>query len=668
MSEQEIRKRLEDKLASSDVEERRQAAVDLGRAGKPAAPLLFRALGDRDWRVRKTAVEAVVALGGEDVVARLIETLNNDDNAGARNSAIEALVQIGGTAIPALLSALETPDTDVRKFIVDILGEIKDSRSLPFLITRLDDPDENIRVASAESLGKIRDGAAVEALAACLKRPEQEWLAYAAAEALGEIGDPRALDPLLAALSHSGLREPIIESLGKIGNAKTLGPLINGLVDPLRIVREASVSALATIYKKTAALERQPLVEITRTGMSDSAIDFLEEMLESGAQGPLRDAVILMLGIGGRASSLLKMLTLLSEEELEEPVKDALLLFDKNKASHLKVFLSSDNALVRRTVAEVLVDLAGKGAEDWLIPLLQDPNGHVRSAACLALGRLRSGNAVKPLLQLVSDEYVSVQETAMRALAQINDESMLDDLIGDYSTRPALLRKNIAYILGNFSCEKALEALLFAVKDEEPDVRNAAVRSLANMSGEKPLKALLFAISDDEPEVRMLAAEALSTRHAPETLPALGSLLEDKDLWVRAAAARGLGALGGEPAGKILTAYLTKDAIDIFLLSLVEALGTCVYPPAAQTLVGLSKHPDPEVRKNVLTALSHYAGDEVDRAVMERVTDPHWSVRKAAIAALKEKHDSRTESLLEIIARTDADMAVREAAKEALKK
>ena len=168
------------KLQSSDAEERREAAVDLGRTGREAIPLLLRTLSDADWRVRKTAVEALIALGGDDVIQGLIQCLSAHDNAGARNSAIEALVHLGGGAVDALLSVLETPDVDVRKFIVDILGDIGDTRAVPALIGKLDDPDENIRVAAAESLGKIRDRRAVEPLIACLTRYDQSWLDYAA--------------------------------------------------------------------------------------------------------------------------------------------------------------------------------------------------------------------------------------------------------------------------------------------------------------------------------------------------------------------------------------------------------------------------------------------------------------------------------------------------------
>ncbi len=156
-------------------------------------------------------------------------------------------------AVRPLLGIVETPDPDVRKFVVDILGDIKDRQAVPALVDRLEDADENIRVAAAEALGKIRDRRAVDALLACLTRYNQGWLDYAAAEALGEIGDERALGPLLAALGRSSLREPVLEALGKIGNATTLAPLVASLADPLRIVREVSIVALAAIYRKSEA-------------------------------------------------------------------------------------------------------------------------------------------------------------------------------------------------------------------------------------------------------------------------------------------------------------------------------------------------------------------------------------------------------------------------------
>jgi HEAT repeat protein len=660
------RERLEKKLTSSSVEERREATVDLGREGSPALPLLFRAMADPDWRVRKTAVEAILSVGGERVVAGLIQALSAQDNAGMRNSAVEALIRIGSPAVDVLLPELVTSDADVRKFIVDILGDIRDVRAVPDLIRMLDDADDNISVASAEALGKLRDPRAVDALLLCLSRTDPVWRDYAAAEALGEIGDERALQPLLAALNRSGLREPILSSLGKIGNANTLAPLLAGLSDPLRIVREVSVMALAAIAHKSEPLEQEAVAHAVRTGMNDTAVGLLEEMLASSS-GELLEASITLVGWTGRAGSIRTLLLLLTEEELEDPVAKSLRYLDRSEAAALIGWLANENALIRRTVARILGEAGCREAEAPLINLLNDENGHVRSSAAIALGHLRSRAAIAPLIGLLADEYESVQETAILALAEIGDDSMLDGLIKDFSARDAHQRKNISLLLGKFASEKAVAALAFALKDEEPNVRKAVVLALKGVPAGKSLKSLLLAITDDDPEVRILAVEALSVLAAPEAFSALVPLLEDNDLWVRAAAARGLGRTGGEQAGTILMAHL-ESAADIFLLALVESLGRIAFKGAREALLGLADHPDPEVRKTVLSALAGYTGEAVQKAVRNRLADPHWSVRKAAIDVLMKKRDAAAESLLDTMARSDPDASVRQTAKEALRK
>ncbi len=653
------------KLHSSDAEERREAAVDLGRAGRPAVPFLFKALMDADWRVRKTSVEALVALADREVVAGLVQALAANDNAGARNSAIEALIHIGAGALDVLLPSLETNDPDVRKFIVDILGEIRDSRGVPPLISILSDPDENIRVAAAEALGKIKDPRAVDSLLACLSRHDQGWLDYAAAEALGEIGDERALAPLIAALGTSSLREPVIEALGKIGDVATLSPIISGLGDPLRIVREVSLTALIAIYKKSTAADRETIVSAVQKGSTDRIVNLLEEMLITSA-GKLQKAAVAALGWTGRESSIPKMLELLREEDMEEPIVQALIKIDDARTALLIRYLASENALVRRTVARVLGGRGRHEAEDSLIQLLADENGHVRSNAAEALGQLRSKKAISALLDLLTDEYESVQESGIRALAAIGDESVLDSLTRDFTARDAPLRKNIALLLGQFSTEKAVEALAFALKDEEPSVRKAAVQALGNQSGEQARRSLMLAVTDDEPEVRMIAADALGSEASQDAAEALTLLLQDPDLWVRATAARGLGKIGGAECGSLLAEHLTT-ASDIFLLALIDVLGRLKAEPALHQFLKLAGHADPEVRKSVLSALAGYPWDAVRQTVFSLLSDPHWSVRKTAIEILKQKQDPETVQILEGMADRDPDGAVRQAAKEALK-
>jgi HEAT repeat protein len=98
----------------------------------------------------------------------------------------------------------------------------------------------------------------------------------------------------------------------------------------------------------------------------------------------------------------------------------------------------------------------------------------------------------------------------------------------------------------------------------------------------------------------------------------------------------------------------------------VEVLGSLRYAPACDALLKLADHQDPEVRKTVLAALDGFEGDEVLWAVLARLSDPHWSVRKGAVEALKHRRDSAVEALLDKIAEGDPDSAVRQAANEAL--
>jgi HEAT repeat protein len=227
------------------------------------------------------------------------------------------------------------------------------------------------------------------------------------------------------------------------------------------------------------------------------------------------------------------------------------------------------------------------------------------------------------------------------------------------------MRRNIALLLGKFPVERAIDALVFALKDEEPEVRKAVVQALGVAVSGKALRPLMLAITDDDPEVRMLAAEALGSAGTIEARDALVPLLEDSDLWVRAAAARGLGEIGGEAAAALLTSRL-QAAADIFLLALIDALGKLAFPQSLGPLLMLVDHPDPEVRKTVLAALASYGGESVRQAFIARLSDPHWSVRKAAVLALGRERTEDVDALLEVIVARDPDTAVRQAAEEAL--
>src|SRR5262249_29372217 len=142
---------------SSDAEERRQATAQLGRLPLDRVlPLLIRALGDEDWRVRKEATIAARVFAGEHALhAALIEVLAGGDNVGLRNAAVEVLAAAGHAATAALAQALPTLDADGRKLVVETLGRGRDPASIVTFEAALADADDNVRQGAVEAIAGL---------------------------------------------------------------------------------------------------------------------------------------------------------------------------------------------------------------------------------------------------------------------------------------------------------------------------------------------------------------------------------------------------------------------------------------------------------------------------------------------------------------------------------
>lgn len=194
-----------ERLASSDMEERRDAVMRLGNlhaaeASRAAVP----ALSDASPIVRATAAKAVLSLDPDESVSVLLPLLKDKDEFVRR----EAAYALGRTRSRSATSAL--------------------SERL------LTDKEDGVRAAAAVALGEIADEAAIVSLAGTLapeladrgnakrKREQNVFVLRAAAVALGQIGSRAGTPALIAALSNEKLdgdvRREAARSLGKIGD------------------------------------------------------------------------------------------------------------------------------------------------------------------------------------------------------------------------------------------------------------------------------------------------------------------------------------------------------------------------------------------------------------------------------------------------------------------
>jgi len=210
------------RLGSGDVEERRDAIMQLGSMHHPeAARLAASALRDPVAIVRATAAASILSLPAEESAPNLIPLLSDKDEF-VRREAAYALGKTGSaSASSALIERLLTDKKDeVRGAAAVALGQIKDAAAISSLSSVLDaqlavksskkkekrkkEQDVFVLRAAARSLGQIGSSAALPALVRVLQDEKAETdVRREAASALGLIGDPAAIPALQGALTAS---------------------------------------------------------------------------------------------------------------------------------------------------------------------------------------------------------------------------------------------------------------------------------------------------------------------------------------------------------------------------------------------------------------------------------------------------------------------------------
>lgn len=168
------------KLKGNDPQIRAQAARQLGeRADTRAVEPLIAALDDPDYIVRYMVPSILGKLGDVRVIKPLIGVLR-DDEINIRNGGRLALKNFGKEAVPDLLEALQDPDPNLRYTIIDLLGEIRDSRALPVLneITQndegMDQYGRKVKDAAARTIRSIQPPARKKRLKKASRKNKSE--------------------------------------------------------------------------------------------------------------------------------------------------------------------------------------------------------------------------------------------------------------------------------------------------------------------------------------------------------------------------------------------------------------------------------------------------------------------------------------------------------------
>lgn len=655
---QELEKQLNN---DNNIEVRRRAVEQMrGRGDAQCIPLLIKAMTDVSWRVRKSAVDILFEEYALDqYIHGIIDLLYIEENAGARNSAIEALIKLGRKATPFLIEGFKSSNRDVRKFIIDILGEQMDSRALPLILNALKDEDENVRATAVEHLGKAGEPSVVDALIEILDSGDL-WTAYPAADALGRIGNRKAVPHLLEAMKRKPLREPVLKALGMLADPATLEPVIALLQDASKNIQEQALQTLEKMYHN--GISAEVITEEIRRILGDKSIELLVAHAWSN-KNEVRVSGILMLGLMKDEAAYGPLLDISHEEEYAEDVQGAFVFIGRDSPDSLLKLFDTGNPHQLRFIAGVAGAIVSPVYYGMFAKLLDDEDGHVRSIAARSIAKLNNPDAVPLLIGRLIDPYEDVQEAAVDALSLLQHCLHIHELLAMLRSDSPVLRRNVARLLGTMKTDRAVKELGFALKDEKVAVRQAVVEALSRIGTEEAVRYLKYALTDEDPDIRISATLSLGAIGGEGILDSLTILTNDSDNFVRVSAARALGMLKDRNSIIILVPLL-HDENGFVATTAIEALQAVGGDEACKAIAGMLASPDDEVKRTAIAALGDFEG--VKDLLVPFLHDPDWAARMAAVKALGRHSRTEVRCEFEKLLDTEEDPTVVKAVEEIL--
>jgi HEAT repeat protein len=300
--------------------------------------------------------------------------------------------------------------------------------------------------------------------------------------------------------------------------------------------------------------------------------------------------------------------------------------------------LATAHPIIRARVAEIFGISKDKSAIPALLDALRGEYFTVRSRAMLALGNIGDASVIPFLLPLLKDAEGEVRSAACIAIAKFCDPSTFDDITNVLLDDPMIeVRQSAARALGETKHPAALPFLMEALRDsswwfEREQAAADLLTAIKNM-GAVAVEPLIQALGDREGTVRRYAAIVLGEMGDIRAIEELGMTLYDLHVEVGRVAAESLAKFGA-------------PAVGIF----IEALN----------------HPEAEIRKNSVTALSKIQDARVIPVLIEMLRDPDREVVKQSILALGKLKDPRAVPALREIASSRTDRELAALAKQAL--
>lgn len=624
ISNRKITKLIKD-LSDIDTRKRYMAAEALSEGDERVIYPLIKALKDDNTGVQDAAMRSLISIGGE-VTAYMIIPLLRDEPL-LRNTALIILKEIGSTAIPLLKPLLKDKDYDIRKFALDLISEIKQC-SYPEEIVRLlkEDPNPNVRASAAKVIGLLQYKEALPSLIDALN--DEEWVCFSVLESIALFKDNSTINSIITLLNNTSdsIRYAAIDALGKIGSKEAAKALLEYFKKADDFEKEAIIKSLVQIGMTPSLLESSEILKnilkngdweekmIALKGIADiKEISCVKDIIDlagslDSSEPEDEDKLVfikdVLINIGCNDS----LINILNDPEIRYRGRKIVIevigeLGCKEAVPYIVNLLGVDFRDVRRAAAKALVKMPDMCIGNILFDAIDDEDGHVRKEAVIALGKIKDERAFMPLMNcLLKEPYKDVAEEIVKTLLALDSESVYK-FINEF---PDSIKEIIARYADDFMI------LLQLSEEKNKDIRTAAIISLGKFNEEKAFKRLSNALKDSEPDVRKAAVMALGNINC--SYDEIKTALNDPDMWVRIYAVRALSNSLKQDTVNTLKFLLTDRDIPV-VLSAIDAIAQINKEDSFTVLSPLLEHQEEVVREkvhNIIYGDGAYEDDQVE--------------------------------------------------------
>jgi len=629
-------------LEDSDLDVRMKTCYALGQIGsREATKPLINLLNDKEPSIRGAAAMALGLIGDENAIPALYEAFKKADQQDRQSYA--AALGYFGTRVFDIAKELSSSDNKyLRRFGIEILGRLSDTRAAPLLIKALDDQAEDVRITSVRSLSLCGQNG-VKAIIEKFPKEKSADVRIEMVRTLGYSSDSQSLPLLIKAAKEETdrVRAEAVRALVYFDDPSAEDALISALKDESEWVKESAASALGQSRVKKAisalieTLNDQDLYVKTNAARAlgllnaEEAIPGIAELLKEQNENVRQSAVSALGDIGGD-KAIEKITTALSDEK--ESVREATInaigmALGSSEVENitgpmisLARGLKDENFYVREASAFNISHIEIPYTKEVLESLQEEMNEAddiLVNEVFWALSTTKDKKISEKMLNLFKEGNFGVLTPIEEAIANSANEETIQELKKLISGEDKYLKASSAITLSLSSSKDAEEIILPFLSSDDSFLRMIGAMALSNCGGKNSLEPLKKLLSDKDEDVVLSAIESLQkiSRQTGDTgmVDSLIQLLDSPNRKISGEAAATLGIIGDERALPKLIEKFKKISIKItgigcgYACSEISQISYAISliggEKAVEEMIALAKDPNPRTRQEALNVL-----------------------------------------------------------------